>query len=176
MELERNNLTRDIESTFDILINELSKFDEVTLNKIPFEGSWTAGQTAEHIIICGSGIPDTKITEANRPYDEKVDAIKKLFLNFELKFETDPSIAPGPPPHAKEALLQKLTKIKEHLKTVADTTDLKALCEDMELPTFGYLIRYEWLRFILFHTQRHTHQIENIHAKIMEGPTPKNVG
>ncbi len=160
--MEKENLTKDIESTFRKLSDELSEFDETTLNKVPFEGSWTAGQTAEHIIICGSGIPDSKTTKANRPHDEKVEAVKDLFLNFDLKFETDPSIAPGPPPHDKDTLIQKIKEIKDHLKSIAVTTDLEALCKDMELPTFGLLTRYEWLRFILFHTQRHTHQIVTI--------------
>lgn len=56
----REELIIAIETTFGHLIDELSKFDESTLNQIPFEGSWTAGQTAEHIIICGSGIPDAQ--------------------------------------------------------------------------------------------------------------------
>ncbi len=168
MEKVRNDLTRDIETTFDNLITELSKFDEDALNQVPFEGSWTAGQTAEHIIICGSGIPDTQTTKANRASDEKVEVIKELFLNFDLKFETDPSIAPGQPPHDKQLLLNKIMEIKEILKIIADTKSLEELCLDMELPTFGNLTRYEWLRFILFHTQRHTHQILVIGEKTLK--------
>jgi hypothetical protein len=166
MEKEKDHLIKDIESTFGRLIGQLSDFNVETLNKVPFEGSWTAGQTAEHIIICGSGIPDSQTTEVTRRYDEKVATIKKMFLNFEVKFETDPSIAPGPPPHDLDKTIQKIREIRDHLKTVAANADLEALCEDMELPTFGLLTRYEWLRFILFHTQRHTHQITGIKSII----------
>jgi hypothetical protein len=166
----RKKLVQDIGSTFDILVKEISKFSGESINKVPFDGSWTAGQVTEHIMICGRGIPDNKTTEADRPYDENVAAIKALFLNYDMKFKTDASIAPGPPLHDREALLQNIKEIKERLETVAKTTDLEALCKDMELPTFGYLTRYEWLRFILFHTERHVHQIRNIYAKIMEGP------
>lgn len=165
MEKERNDLKRNIEITFDNLISELSMFDEYSLNQVPFEGSWTAGQTAEHIIICGSGLPDTQTTEANRAHDEKVQAVKELFLNFDIKFETAPSIAPGSPPHDKQMLVNKIKEIKEILKTIADTKPLEELCLDMQLPTFGNLTRYEWLRFILFHTQRHTHQVSVIGKK-----------
>lgn len=167
----REELIVAIENTFGQLKGELSKFDDGSLNQIPFEGSWTAGQTAEHIVICGSGIPDAQTSVTNRPYDKKVEAIKELFLNFDLKFETDPSLAPGPPPHNKEELLEKIGKIKAHLKDVAQTTDLEALCEDMELSSFGFLTRHEWLRFIMFHTQRHTHQISSIGKRLISTST-----
>lgn len=162
MEKERENLVQAIKTTFDTLILELSKFDQDRWNQVPFEGSWTAGQTVEHIDICGNGIPDSKTTVTNRAYDENVGAIKELFLNFEIKFETDPSIAPGPGPHHKDSQIQKIREIKSNLENVAKTTDLASLCEDMELPSFGLLTRYEWLYFILFHTQRHTNQIISI--------------
>lgn len=129
--MEKNILIQDIETTFDNLCDEMSKFDKDTLNQVPFKGSWTAGQTAEHIIICGSGIPDTHTTESNRAYDEKVKAIKDLFLNFDLKFETNPSIAPDSAPHNKKVLVQKIREIKAHLKSVAANTELEALCKDM---------------------------------------------
>lgn len=168
MEKEKKILIRDIENTFDTLLNELSKFDAKTLNKVPFERSWTAGQTAEHIIICGSGIPDSQTTRANRAYDEKVKPIKDLFLNFALKFEADPSLEPGSASHAKDELVQKIKEIKDHLKIIAETSDLAALCKDMEFPSFGFLTRFEWLRFIIYHTQRHTRQIRNIGKYLMD--------
>ncbi|MDC7999921.1 DinB family protein [Aequorivita todarodis] len=168
MENAKKILIRDIENTFDTLLDELSKFEKKTLNEVPFEGSWTAGQTVEHIIICGSGIPDLHTTETNRPYDEKVEAIKDLFLNFDLKFKADPSLEPRSTSHTKDGLVQKIKEIKDHLKNIAETKELKALCEDMEFPSFGFLTRYEWLRFILFHTQRHIHQLKNIGGFVNE--------
>ncbi|MDD7887688.1 hypothetical protein [Flavivirga sp. 57AJ16] len=105
-------LVNDIEMTFNLLITELSKFGAETLNAVPFERSWTAGQAAEHIIICGNGIPDSQTTETNRPYDEKVKPIKELFLNFDLKFKADPSLEPRSVSHEKEALIQKIKKIR----------------------------------------------------------------
>ena len=74
----------------------------------------------------------------------------------------------APPPHGgrcfhrKDTLVQKIKEIRNHLKNIAETSDLTTLCVDMEFPSFGQLTRYEWLRFILFHTQRHTRQIVNI--------------
>jgi hypothetical protein len=143
-------------------VNELSGFRDTTLNQVPFEGSWTAGQTAEHIIICGSGIPDARTAETDRAHDEKVDALKELFLNFDMKFKADPALEPRSASHKKDEQVHQIRNIKDHLKTIAETTDLEALCQEMEFPSLGFLTRYEWLRFIVYHTQRHTHQIRNI--------------
>jgi hypothetical protein len=166
MKNETEVLRKEIEMTFEKLIDVLSEFDEEGFNQVPFAGSWTAGQTAEHIIICGSGLPDGDTTESNRAFDQRVKEIKALFLNYDLKFETDPSIAPGPGPHDKEETIRKIREISDNLIAIAASADLKALCHDMEFPGFGLLTRYEWLNFINFHTKRHTHQIINIAQKL----------
>jgi len=160
---EKSLLIKDISVTFELLHSALSSFSENTINQIPFEGSWTAGQTAEHIIICGNGIPDSTTTSAGRFHDEKVAPIKELFLNFGIRFETDPAIAPGLPPHDRQSLLKNIKHIEKVLLSAAGKGNLEELCLDMELPTFGNLTRYEWLQFILFHTQRHTQQILDIY-------------
>jgi hypothetical protein len=36
------------------------------------------------------------------------------------------------------------------------------LCMEFDFPGFGHLTRYEWLKFIVFHTQRHIHQLKQI--------------
>lgn len=162
MEKARKELVQGIEKTFDTLLDELSKFDAKTLCKAPFEGSWTAGQTTEHVIICGSGIPDSRTIDADRPYDEMVEPLKKLFLDYSIRFEADPSLLPRSESHIMDELVLQVNTIKGQLKGIAATSDLKAVCLDMEFPSFGLLTRHEWLWFIMFHTQRHTHQIKNI--------------
>jgi hypothetical protein len=155
-------LAMEIEETFEELANAISEIKDNSFNDQPFPGSWTAGQTAEHIIICGSGIPDRNTEASGRDYNQKVNQLKELFLNFDLKFEAAPSLTPGPGPYDKGDTIGKIRKIKTHLKTIAAKEDLEALCIDMEFPTFGLLTRYEWLSFINFHTKRHTRQIINI--------------
>lgn len=167
--IHTERLAADIEDTFEELVREISKFGEAAFNRQPFPGSWTAGQTAEHIVICGSGIPDRKTETAGRAYDEKVDALKKLFLNFDLKFKADPSLAPGPGPHNKAAILRKIRKMKTHLTTIATNQDLAMLCQDLKFPNLGFLTRYEWISFIKFHTKRHTRQIVKISQALNNG-------
>ena len=166
MNSTRTALAASTSATFQQLSTLLSGFSQEALNKVPSEASWTAGQVAEHIIICGSAIPDKKTAAAGRPFDEKTASVAELFLNFDVKFEADPFLHPKQAVHDKEELLQKLQKIEARHKATAEMADLQALCLDMELPGFGHLTRYEWLSFVLVHTQRHTRQIERIFDKL----------
>lgn len=161
---EKEKLIGDIEATFARLYKTLLAFEGEAINTLPFEGSWTAGQVTEHIIKSIAGIPDVRTTEAKRFHDQKVLPIQEMFLNMKLKFKTDPFLAPTELPHNIDKLFKTLEKLEAQHKATADHAQLEALCLDMKLPTFGYLTRYEWLRFMLFHTQRHTQQMMNIYT------------
>lgn len=157
-------LSRQISRTFDPLLMLLEKFTPAQLNQVPFEGSWTAGQVVEHILICGSSIPDQVTGPATRPFDEKVNVISDLFLDFTVKFQAAPALAPQKTVHQKAKLLGQLRSIRDHHLETSIQKDPEALCMVMELPTLGLLTRYEWIHFICVHTQRHTHQIQNIYS------------
>lgn len=163
------NLLFEINKTFDTLIGILSKTNNIDVNKIPFEGSWSIGQVAEHIIICGSGIPDNETKSAAREKDEKVSILKGIFLNMDEKAEADASVRPHGIAHKQDDLINQIKAMKEKLCLIAANKDLGALCLDMEFPTLGLLTRYEWLSFICFHTQRHSRQIENIIKHLKNG-------
>lgn len=67
------------------LENERSKFDATLLNKVPFNGSWTAGQVAEHVVLSNAGflkVINGPFMETDKPADLLVETIKKDFLNF----------------------------------------------------------------------------------------------
>jgi hypothetical protein len=162
--MNKQEVIAEIQTTFSRLKAALSKFTEQELNMVPFAGSWTAGQVTEHIIKSIGGIPDERTKSADRPYDEKIEAIREMFLDMNQKFQTDPSLEPEGANYSLESLLDTLAQFEtQHIATV-QRVDLTALCLDMELPVFGYLTRYEWIRFMMVHTQRHTQQIENIYS------------
>lgn len=52
----RDELKIEIKSTFGQLYQTLSLFTQSEINAIPFEGSWTSGQVARHIIKSTSGL------------------------------------------------------------------------------------------------------------------------
>lgn len=165
-EFQRQSLASEFQATFDSLSHIVADFDQEALDSIPFEGSWSAGQVTEHILISASRIPDTRTGQAIRFHDQHVVPLRDLFLDFNRKFEASPSLLPAPAGHDKEILLQRIRQTAlQHAATIA-TSNLDALCLDMEFPIFGNMTRYEWLRFIQYHTQRHLNQIERIRDQL----------
>jgi hypothetical protein len=53
-------------------------------------------------------------------------------------------------------------EIQTMLEGKVEGADLGATCLDVEVPVFGYLTRYEWLKFIVVHAQRHIRQLKNM--------------
>ena len=157
-------VTAELKETFDSMVRILADFKEQEINNRPFPGSWTAGQVARHIILSSAGLPDKNVVIAGRSYDQKVNSIRNLFLDFSQKFPAAKLIQPDEGPFDKEVLLTKLKANLDALIHVTQTRDLKALCPDVEVPGFGSLTRYEWLKLIVYHTQRHTQQLRNIYV------------
>ena len=83
----RKEILKEVEQTMDELIQLISSSGEEELNEIPFEGSWSAAQVAEHLlksyaIVDMLNAPQTK---TERSADEKVELLKSVFLNFNTK-------------------------------------------------------------------------------------------
>lgn len=163
----RQELVNEIEATGHSLLKTISSFSDEQLNICPFEGSWTAGQVAEHVLKagdCGILYGNTAVTE--RQPDEKAPAIRELFLNYTLKFQAAEDILPTQESHQKAALLQDLRQTWDKVIAAAQNIPLEDTCLDFEVPGFGPLTRYEWLQLINVHTQRHVHQLEEIKARL----------
>jgi hypothetical protein len=158
----KEQLRTEISDTFQELINTLSAFKEEQFNLVPFEGSWTPGQITEHLTKAVSAIPDGHTQSTQRPYDEKVAPLGDLFLNFSRKMQTPDFVRPGNAPQDKTEVIKTFKRVQDYLEKAAQTTDLEATCTDFEMPTFGALTRYEWIKFFVFHTQRHTRQLKKV--------------
>src|SRR5215210_3064680 len=84
MKIELDNVTQK-------LMQLISSLDEEQLNTIPFEGSWTAGQVAEHLIKSNGGFAKLlfgPVKETERATDELVEPIKKTFLDFTINMDS----------------------------------------------------------------------------------------
>ncbi|PSK92117.1 DinB family protein [Taibaiella chishuiensis] len=163
-------LQSETEKTFKGLYHALAPLSEQQVNTVPFAGSWTAGQVTEHIIKSAGGLnhvcggPGIAV---DRAQDEKVKAIRDLFLDFSVKFQAPDFIVPCNGPHNKEELLTSLRQVEQEIGQLAATTDLSPECALFELPGFGKLTKFELLSFVLIHAQRHTRQLENISRHLM---------
>lgn len=165
--MHRETLAEEIQQSVDILMATLSKFSNEQLNIVPFSGSWTAGQIADHIRKATDGLPDTNTRPANRDPALYVETLKSLFLDFTAKYESPHFILPDAGPFQTDALLRELARVKNTNAEIALTRDLTHLCLDFEMPGLGYLTRYEWLNFMVAHTQRHAYQLKNTAEKIL---------
>lgn len=158
-----------IDETGKKLLDLIDRFTQDQLNVVPFKDSWTAGQVVDHLLLSLGGVVQvvngTGISTDRDPA-EKVPAITAMFLDFTIKMNAPDVILPAPPPHRKAALHRKAEELMDGLGTAGITLDLTEICTAFDLPGFGPLTRLEWIHFSLVHTQRHLHQLENIHRFI----------
>ena len=160
-----NDIITEFESAQSGLTAALNGFTENNFNIIPFEGSWSAGQVAEHLLKANSGAVDTlkgKTKEAARKPDENEDMIRSIFLDFGTKMQSPEAILPSSEPKEQEDMITKHIRTGDALRKIVTAEDLKLLCTDFSLPNMGELTMYEWICFVNCHTKRHTHQLNNI--------------
>lgn len=157
------DLQKNIEQTFDNLYRIVEKSNDSDFDKNPSENAWSIGQVVEHITKTVSGFDQLfsdKNVQEDRESDKKILAIKSVFLDYSTKYEAPEFVAPTSMEHDKNESLQKINQVKNELLLLANTRDLSLVPQDLELPSFGKFTRLEWLYFAIFHTQRHTEQIE----------------
>lgn len=165
----KSAIQNTILETYTKLSDTLSDFSKEEINIIPFEGSWTAGQTVQHIILACSGLPMLfagKKEKSTREPDENAKKLDGIFLDFNTKYESPENIKPAEIDYDKDELLSSVKKIQNDLFEAAETYDLTLICMDAKVPGFENFTFYEWLHFAIVHTQRHTHQLESIYKKL----------
>jgi hypothetical protein len=163
----QDELVNGLNPVYDSLVSVIEKFSDDQINTVPFEGSWTPGQVADHIIKATGGIPDKTTAPVERPFNEKVAPLEAAFLNFDQKMKSPDFVLPGNGPFVKSELVQQLQTLKAKHAYKILNKDLKALCLDIELPYIGTMTRFEWFKFLIVHSKRHLYQLNNIH-KVMQ--------
>ena len=159
---------QEIISSFQLSTQEmlglLSSLGEDQLNKVPFEGSWTAAQVGDHLLKSYGAAETINGTTGptQRAPDEKLGLIRETFLNFEVKFTSPDFILPSEDPIAKKPLLDGLREKLEQIQQTIEKKTLTETCLDFEFPGSGTLTRLEWIGFVDVHTQRHNRQLKNI--------------
>lgn len=161
-----DNLAQNITKAGRDFLTALDVFTDEDFNTQPFEGSWTPGEVAEHVLkqVQGTLHNVTGPTiESNRPADASVAMFRKIFLDFTIKMTSPDFILPSSGQKNKTVLVNLLKKSFDDLAAFAASgADLTVLCANFEMPTVGKLSRLEWLAFADVHTQRHTHQLKEI--------------
>jgi hypothetical protein len=167
--MDKEKIAKEMEETMTVLSALVSSFSQEEINSIPFEGSWTAAQVTRHLNLSNSGFleilhgPDK---ETDRPADQKVEQVKADFLDFTTKMQSPDFILPKAVIYDKAVLLNALEDIKAKFAVVISTLDLSKICMAFELPGYGHFTRLEAVYFVIYHSQRHSHQLRNISKKL----------
>ncbi|SDE80797.1 DinB superfamily protein [Mucilaginibacter pineti] len=155
----------DVEATGAAFIKTILAIDPGDFNRIPFKGSWTAAQVAEHIRLSVTGtiaIFNAPVMATDRDPGQYIDAVKDIFLDFAAQYPSAAAIIPADKQYSKEALKNQLIAIFEELQQNILAKDLTETCLAAEIPGMGHLTRLEWTYLAVYHTQRHDHQIKKI--------------
>lgn len=162
----------NITETRTALEEALDTFDAETFNEVPFAGSWTAGQVADHLLKAG-GVTQVlygRTAPAGRDPEQKMEMLRHVFLDFNTKMTSPDFIQPSDGPHDLLEYRTSLAAVWQGLSDSATDLDLSLTCLDLELPVFGLLTRMEWIGFYAVHTQRHTHQLHRIYSALSKRP------
>ncbi|KAF2340194.1 DinB family protein [Flavobacterium tistrianum] len=165
----KSAIQNTILETYSKLGDLLSSFSKEEINIVPFEGSWTAGQTVQHIILACSDLTMLfagKTEKTTRKPDQNIKGLDSIFLDFTTKYQSPENIKPPAIEYEKGTLLASVKKIQNDLFEAAETYDLTLTCMDAKVPGFENFTIYEWLHFALVHTQRHTQQLKSIYEHI----------
>lgn len=158
------DLQQQIERCFTDVTALLHHLNPTQLDQ-PIGGGWSAGQCAEHIVLSTQGLPAVcrgKTQKTSRRPDEKIPAIRAVFLDFDQRFTSPDFVAPVQPTHDREPLIRVLNATREAMLAALSTGELGEECLDFEVPGFGPFTRFELLAFGCMHTQRHLLQLRRI--------------
>jgi hypothetical protein len=151
------------------LENNFISVDVDKINEVPFPGSWTAGQVADHILKSQKGVTGIiqgKVKETNRDAEEKVKQLRDVFMDFSTKMKSPVFVKPVDQPIDRTRVLERIRNINEKLRAIVPGMDLSLTCLDFALPGIGEMTRLEWLYFFVYHTKRHANQMKNISERL----------
>jgi len=165
MATETLDTTQVLSATADViseLTHLMAAVDEDKVNTIPYEASWTAPQLLRHVTKSINGMTkalhmDAKPAERNP--GEKIEGLKKVFLDFSIKLKQPEFIVPEEMIYEKQKSIEGLNKSFNRFKETAETANLYELVEGLPL---GPITKLEIIHFVLYHTQRHLFQMKKI--------------
>ncbi|MGV3461291.1 MAG: DinB family protein [Flavobacterium sp.] len=158
-------IVNTLNAAVDNTVALLESFSQEEMNKVPFEGSWTAAQVARHIYKSLEGTDklfDAPAEPANRPAGQKAGEFKKLMEDMDNKMQSPEFIIPEDKEYNKQELIQSLKDVKQTALNASNRTDLESVPPLQEGHPLRGATKLELVHFMAYHTQRHNHQIAKI--------------
>lgn len=106
----------EADQTFTELMQVLSTVPEQNINKIPFTGSWTAGQNVQHIILSAGAfvqLMNGPMIDTERDPEQNVNGLRSIFLNFDVKMQSPDFILPEQRDYDKGDLIKTIGHIRK---------------------------------------------------------------
>lgn len=162
------NTILDIQSIINQNLNlseqyskRLQDLSEEELNTVPFPESWTVAEVVNHITKANdNSFLFLKGIIPERPADERVLELKNVLLDYELKMESPDFILPDKRKFTKKESIEGIQKVFYELNIHLENSELSELI--LHDSPLGSITKWEIANFIVFHSQRHLHQIEKI--------------
>ena len=159
----QQQIQADIESATNALEETLVNCDDKHFNAKPEYGGWTAGQIIEHLFLVERIVNKQLGGVANatgRDVDQKIGMLKMLFEDDTKQYDAPAAFLPTSDLKNKTELLEKLKAERKQLAVLASQLDLTETCLALKHPYFGAFTRYEWVYFIVIHSNRHLIQLK----------------
>lgn len=162
-------IVNELDEALDNTVALLESFSEEEMNKVPFEGSWTAAQVGRHIFKSLEGTDElfsAPAKPANRPSDQQAGQFKELMANMENKMQSPEFIVPEDKEYNKQELIQSLKSVKATAINASNNNDLETVPPLQEGHPLKGTTKLELVYFMAYHTQRHNRQIEKIRSTV----------
>ncbi len=120
----------------------------------------------QHVFLSARGLDEVlngETKQADRDPEKLVEHLRTVFLNMDTKMKSPSFIDPEQKNYNKPEMLDAIKHIHLNVGEQIVDLDLTKICLSFEMPQTGYLSRFELLSFIIFHTTRHTIQLEKIY-------------
>lgn len=164
--IHTKELFTSLDGTWHELLELISSTNAGSINVVPYKDSWTPAQLATHVTKSNKAIAqgmEMKGKHAERDPMEGEPDIKKMFLDFGAKYKSPEFIVPEKTKYEKDEVVEVLNNSINKLK---DLRGKVSLTEIIALPIFGEVTKLELLYFVLYHTQRHIHQLNKMLAAL----------
>lgn len=171
--MNKEQLRNDLDQTLAEFHHLLAGIPDQKVNTEPFAGSWTPGQLARHVVLVNTGflqLLNGNVIETSRPPDAAVEKLREVLLDFTAKRQAPERVVPPVLEYKRERLLDSLQTTREGFSEVINNLDLTQTAIDFEVPMLGHVTRWEALHFILYHTQRHIHQLKRMIEALEKQP------
>lgn len=144
------------------LVKLIASTNGESINAVPYKDSWTVAQLATHVAKSNNAIAQGMEMEgkaAEREPDAGEPGLRKMFLDFDAKYKSPEFIVPEKKKYDHDEVIKVLINSIDKLEALRSKA---VLVEIIDLPIFGEVTKLELLYFVLYHTQRHIHQLNKM--------------